>query len=81
MLTPTARILKAAKMVRVYKDGSSHGFVWRWWNPLVWVAAPLSIAFVVLMQGVPETIRYKHDVGIGMKPWFVEHPDRLEWLP
>ncbi len=80
-MTPLGRTLKALRMIRVYKDGSGHGFIWRWWNPLSWVMAPACFIFVVLMQGLPETLKYKHDVGFGMKPWFIENPDRLEWLP
>lgn len=80
-LSPLGKALKAARVIRIYKDGDARGFVWRWWNPLSWIIAPLSFAFVCAMQGIPETIRYKHDVGFGMKPWFIEHPNRLEWLP
>ena len=80
-MTPLARFLKLARVIRIYRDGDGHGFVWRWWNPLTWLIAPLAIAFVILMQGIPQTITNKHDVGVGMKPWFVEHPERLEWLP
>lgn len=68
-------------MIRVYRDGDGFGFVWRWWNPLAWIAAPLAFIVGVLVQGVPETLRYKHNLGFGMNPWFVENPERLEWIP
>ena len=80
-MTPIGRLLKFARAVRVYKDGDGHGFVWRWWNPLAGVSAPLLILWAILVQGMPETIRYRHYVGIGVNPWFVEHPEQLEWLP
>jgi len=74
------QVLKRLWLIRVYRDGDGHGFVWRWWNPLVWVVAPMAIGFVILMHGIPETFRRKHEVGIGMKPWFLQHPERLEWM-
>jgi len=80
-LTSLGRFLYRGKIIRVYRDGDGHGFMWRWWNPLVWIAAPLAFAFVCLMQGIPEAIKYKHVAGFGMKPWFIDHPERLEWLP
>ena len=80
-MTPVGRLLKFARVIRVYKNGDGHGFVWRWWNPLAWIAAPLLIIFAILAQGVPETLKERHYVGIGMNPWFVQHPERLEWLP
>lgn len=80
-MTPIGRLLKFTRAIRVYKDGDGHGFVWRWWNPLAWVSAPLLILWAILVQGVPETIKQRHYVGIGVNPWFVEHPEQLEWLP
>lgn len=80
-LNRLGRALKALRMIRVYKDGDGVGFVWRWWNPLTWIAFPSYFALAVLIQGLPETLRYKHYIGIGMKPWFIDHPERLEWLP
>lgn len=80
-LTVLGRTLKALRMIRTYRDGSGFGFVWRWWNPLTWVATPLVVVLSIIMQGVPETWKYKHDIGFGMKPWFIKHPEQLEWLP
>lgn len=80
-MTPLGKFLKATYMIRVYKDGGGHGFIWRWWNPLVWVFAPLCFVGAVLAQGIPETLKYPHEIGFGVKPWFIEHPERLEWLP
>lgn len=79
-MTPLGTALKFARVIRVYRNGDGYGFVWRWWNPLAWIIVPLMIAYAVLLQGVPETIRGKHDVGLGLSPWFIEHPERLEWL-
>lgn len=80
-LTRMGRVLKAARMIRVYKDGDGTGFVWRWWNPLTWAVFPVLFIFAVVMQGLPETLKDKHYIGVGMKPWFLQHPERLEWLP
>lgn len=80
-LSPFGRALKASRAIRVYKDGDAHGFVWRWWNPVAWIVAPPLILFAIGMQGAPETFRNLHYIGIGMKPWFIQHPDRLEWVP
>lgn len=75
------RTLKWIRVIRVYKDGDGFGFVWRWWNPLTWLLAPGFVWFAVLMQGIPETLRAPHDIGFGIKPWFIEHPERFEWVP
>lgn len=73
--------LKTIFAIRVYKDGDAHGFVWRLWNPATWILAPCTIMLSILMQGIPETFRDMHELGFGMKPWFIKHPERLEWLP
>lgn len=80
-MTPFGRILKALGVIRLYRNGDGHGFVWRWWNPITWVAAPLIVLVVVLLQGVPQTLRHPHEVGFGTHPYFIDHPDKLEWLP
>lgn len=67
-------------MVRIYKNGDTHGFVWRYRNPLVWPTLPLLFVANVLAYGIPETWKNKHEIGIGMNPWFVKHPERLEWV-
>lgn len=76
-----SNFLKSLWVIRVYKDGDGFGFVWRWLNPLTWLLAPVFILYAVLMQGVPETLANLHYVGIGINPWFIERPERLEWIP
>ncbi len=80
-MTPLGRALKAAYMIRLYRDGYGHGFIWRWWNPLTWVVVPFVVLLVILIQGVPETLRHPHEIGFGIHPYFIENPDRLEWIP
>lgn len=79
-MTPVGRAFWALRMVRIYKNGDTHGFVWRYWHPLVWVALPLLFVANALCYGIPETWKNKHELGVGMNPWFVKHPERLEWV-
>lgn len=67
-------------MVNVYKDGDTYGFTWRWWNPLSWVAALGCFVLMVLVQGWPETMKYKHEIGFGLSPYFKENPEELVWF-
>lgn len=80
-LSKFGKALKAVRAIRVYKDGGGHGFLWRWWNPLAWMLAPMTIILSILMQRIPETFKDMHDLGFGVKPWFIDHPERLRWLP
>lgn len=61
-MTKIGRILKACWMIRVYRDGDGFGFVWRWWNPLTWVVAPLALG-----QSFPSTFRRKHYDGFPLE--------------
>lgn len=79
-MTPVGRTVWALRMIRVYKNGGGRGLVWRYWNPLVWVALPLLLVANVLCYGIPETWKNKHELGVGMNPWFVKHPEQLEWV-
>lgn len=79
-MTRLGRTFLALRMIRVYKNGDTQGFMWRYWNPLVWIAAPLLLIANVLAYGIPETYKNRHEIGIGMNPWFVKHPERLEWI-
>ena len=78
-LAPVGRLIRATGAARFYHDGDGAGFVWRAWHPLAWVGAPLLLVVHCIVAGVPDTIRNRHDVGVGMKPWFRDHPERLEW--
>lgn len=79
-LTALGRLIRMLGAARFYRDGSGAGFVWRWWHPLAWVIAPLSFVASVAVAGFPDTWRYRHEIGIGMKPWFKERPEDLRWL-
>lgn len=78
-LTPVGRAIYMTRSGRFYHDGCGGGFVWRWWHPLSWILAPILFLILCLMVGVPEAWLDRHEIGLRMKPWFVTHPDRLEW--
>lgn len=73
-------LLYSMMVIRVYKDGDDFGFVWRWWNPLSWILAPLAFIGMVSYYGVPYTLNNTHEVGFKICPYFVENPQQLEWL-
>lgn len=79
-LTPAGHLIRMLGAARFYRNGSGAGFVWRWWHPMTWVFAPSSFIASVIISGFPETWRYRHEIGIGMNPWFKERPDELKWL-
>lgn len=68
------------RVIRVYRDGDTYGFVWRWWNPIAWFFAPIAMLLMAFFEGVPYTIANKHEVGFGIGPYFIRNPDQLEWL-
>lgn len=68
------------KAVSVYKDGDTFGFVWHWWHPLSYVICPTFFVMSIFVEGWDDTMKYKHELGIGMKPFFKENPDKLEWI-
>lgn len=78
-LTPLGRIVRRSRAARWYHDGDGAGFVWRWWHPITWIAAPSLLLASGLIYGFPEAWRSRHEVGLGMKPWFLQNPDRLTW--
>ena len=73
------KIIRLSGAARFYHDGDSAGFVWRWWHPFTWVLAPFTFTYMVLAVGVPEAIRYRHEGGFGMKPYFLHNPEKLIW--
>ena len=80
-LRPIGRIIVKLYAAKLYANGDSAGFVWRWWNPLAWILAPLAVIASILVAGIPETISERHDIGFGVSPWFKQHPERLQWIP
>lgn len=74
------KILFYLCVIRVYKNGDGFGFVWRWWNPASWILMPLVFIGSAYFEGVPFTLEYKYNIGIGLDPYFVKHPEQLEWI-
>lgn len=79
-LTPIGKIMRITGVARFYRDGNGARFIWRWWHPLSWILAPLFVVVSVVLDGIFDTWRYRHDIGIGMKPWFKERPAELRWF-
>lgn len=73
------RFIRTVRAARFYHNGDGAGLVWNWWHPLAWLFAPLSVIISIVAIGAPETWRYRHDIGIGMNPYFKKHPERLVW--
>lgn len=61
-----------------YLDGDGMQMYARWWHPLSWVLIPILFLLSAIVYGIPYACQYKHEIGIGIKPWFKEHPDRFE---
>ncbi len=80
-LRPLGKIAAKTYVIKVYKNGSSVGFVWRWWNPLSWVLFPLLCIFSVLYVGIPGTIEDKAALGLGVDDYFKIFPEQLKWIP
>lgn len=80
-LKPVGRFLAKTGSAKIYANGDSVGFVWRWWHPLSWVFAPTAIIISILMQGIPETLVDRHHLGFGLSPWLKANPDQLHWIP
>lgn len=79
-LTITGRWLERLFVIRCYVNGSSEGFVWRWWNPIAWLAAPLLFAANCALAGIPESWRFRHHLGFGVDPYFIRSGKKVEWL-
>lgn len=74
------KVFAYLRVIRVYKDGDGFGFVWRWWNPIAWIFAPLTFMAMSFFEGVPYTFKNRHEVGFGIGPYFIRNPNDLEWL-
>lgn len=79
-MSKLGKVLRALGTMREYKNGSSHGFVWRWFNPLVWVIVPVAYLLAILFQGIPETFRYPHEMGMCVDPYFKKNGKPVIWL-
>lgn len=78
-LSPIGRLIRLCGAARFYHNGDGAGFVWRWWHPLSWVGAPLLLLLLCVTEGAPSAWRWRQDVGLRLEPWFVLHPEKLEW--
>lgn len=74
------KLLCAFKAIHLYKDGDTFGFVWNWWNPISWIFVPVLVILNIFLYGYIDTVKYKHELGIGMKPFFIKNTDKLEWM-
>lgn len=67
---------------KVYHNGDGYGVIGRYWNPLFWLQFIVLFFISTLLSGAIETWKEKHDLGLGIDPWFKEHPEELEyWFP
>lgn len=73
-------LFKAIKVAKVYRDGDGYGFVWRWWNPLSWIIAPIVFVVACGFDGIPQAWQGRSYLGFGMSQYFIKNPDKLEWL-
>lgn len=73
------KALRNLYIAKFYHNGDGAGFIWNWFNPLSWIVSPLLFIIYIFVEGYPKTIKNKHDIGFGMDPYFVEHPDEIEW--
>jgi hypothetical protein len=79
-MKPLAKIILRLRIAKFYKNGSGFGFVWNWFNPLSWLVAPILFLTNTILFGIIETWKYRHEVGIGLDPFFKKYPEKLEWV-
>ena len=79
-MKPLAKFVLWSRICRFYKNGSGFGFVWNWINPLSWIIAPIIFLTHTILYGILETWKYRHNVGLGIDPYFKKHPEKLVWL-
>jgi hypothetical protein len=65
-------------MIKRYKNGSAQDFIWRWYNPLVWVLVPIIIVGGCLILGAIQILEDLHGWGLCMHPYFKDK--EVEWL-
>lgn len=74
------RIFFYAKMIRCWKDGDAVSFIWRWYNPLSWICAPLLAVLVFVCGGIQEFRDNHYLYGFGMSDYWRLHKDEREFL-
>lgn len=78
-VSPIGRAIGLLRAARFYHNGDGASFVWRWWHPVSWMLAPLMFLLHCVSEGVPNAWRWREDSGIRLSPWFVLHPEKIEW--
>ena len=58
---------------KAWKNGNGSAFVWRWWHPLTWVLVPIVVVAAVLTIGIPETIKDRASLGLGISDYWKQH--------
>ena len=74
------RLLHALFLIRIYRNGDTFGFLWRWWNPLSFIAAGLTFLITALAVGFPAAWQDREYCGLVMSPYFERYPDKLTWM-
>lgn len=80
-LTSFAKVLVKLKVFRIYSLKGSNkigGFLWNWYNPISWVLAPIGFACQVFMEGFPEAVKYKYELGFGINPFYKDKEIEFE---
>jgi hypothetical protein len=73
--TIIGKILYFSYAFGFYTDGDGLQMYGRWWHPLAWIFVPHAFIIYAIIDGFPAAWRNKHEVGIGIKPWFKERPE------
>lgn len=80
-LTFIGKVLAYIGCAKLYKNGDSVDFIWRWWNPLSYPALSIFVVINVLVEGAPCTFSTPHDLGLTVNPYYKHNPEKLEWIP
>ncbi|AGR47960.1 hypothetical protein PHIM7_245 [Sinorhizobium phage phiM7] len=83
-MTKIGTFLHNARVISLYRSvGSKHKpteFVWNWWNPLAWIAAPFLFILSIVLQGAIDTWEYRHDLGFRIHPFYTDNNKEIEWV-
>lgn len=79
-MKPIAEFIIWARISHFYKNGSGFGFIWNWWNPISWFSFPIIFLTSCVLHGTIETWKYRHNIGLGIDPFFKKHPEKLVWV-
>jgi len=77
-MKPVGKFLYYTGTIRLYRNGDGMGFIWRWWNPLSWILAPILIILSVFIIGSRDTFASIEDIGLRVDPYVKKHG--VEWL-